>query len=209
MKSYNAVLVALGLVSSSVLAQSGLSASEPAPGQSRMPMPAMGVETGVVPSPDERGVLSSGASNAEMTQSGRDGQLVTPAIAQSRPAAEATSVGVQPQTKNGVTYMCGGIGSDESTYMKQTAARDYNLMMTFAEQRGNYVADVAVRIKDARGKIVLETTCDGPILLVNLPSAGSYRIHAESSGNPMDRTVAVKNGKGHARQVTFAWPHHD
>lgn len=219
MKSLSMLLVALGLVSSTVLAQSdrplpasdpdrmpAAEATQPAAGQGLMPPPTMGVESGAATPAAEDGNLSSGASSAEMAPSGSGGQLITPTIAQSRPAAESSAVSVKPQTQNGVTYMCGGIGEDESTYMRQTAARDYDLMMTFAEKSGNYVADVAVSIKDARGKTILETTCDGPILLVDLPKNGGYRIHAEASGQALDRTVLVKGGKGQVRQLTFAWP---
>ncbi|RJG01582.1 hypothetical protein [Noviherbaspirillum sedimenti] len=223
MKACSTFLMALGLVSSAAMAQSDRPAPEQAPGRmanpgttthptgpSRMPMPTMGSEAGAV-APAEKpadtsGTLSSGASSTEMAPSGSSGQLITPTIAQSRPAA-ATTVGVKPQqTKDGVTYMCGGIGEDESTYMKQTAARDYDLMMTFAEKSGNYVADVNVSIKDAHGKSVLDTTCDGPILLVDLPAGGGYRIHAETGGQAIDRTVLVKGGKAPTRQLTFAWP---
>jgi len=211
------LLAALGLLSTSALAQSDR--LEPAPGRTsdtetitqpaaepgRQPMPTMGGETTAPGPATEDGALSSGASGTEMAPSGSGGQLITPAIAESRPAA-ATAISVQPQTENDVTYMCGGIGDDESTYMKKTAARDYDLMMTFAEKNGNYVADVDVSIKDARGKTVLNTTCDGPILLVDLPAGGGYRIHAETAGRAMNRTVQVKGGKGAVRQLAFAWP---
>ncbi len=201
MKSHTILLLALGLASSATFAQSARSPAESDAGKlpqpetvitppaesTQMPAPVMGSDAGATP---------SAASS---------GQLITPAIAQSRPATEGALITAKPRTENGVTYMCGGVGEDESRYMKQTAAGDYDLMMTFAERNGNYVADVAVSIKDARGKTVLDTTCDGPILLVDLPSGG-YRIHAEADGRALDRTALVKAGKGPARQVTFAWP---
>jgi hypothetical protein len=134
------------------------------------------------------------------------GQLITPDIAQSHPASESTGVAVKPQTDNGVTYLCGGVGDDESAYMKKTAAKDYDLMMTFAEKSGDYVANVDVSIKDARGKTVLNTKCDGPMLLVDFPAGGNYRIRADAGGHTLDRTAAVKSGKGHVREVRFVWP---
>ena len=183
MKSGSIVSIALGLVSSIALAQA--TRPEPLAQHSRMPTPTLESDT---------------------TTSASSGQLITPEIVQSRPLSGASAARIEPQTQNGVTYLCGGIGENESSYLKQTAARDYDLMMTFAEESGNYIADVAVVINDARGKVVLETTCDGPLMLVDFPAAGSYRIHAEAGGKAIDRTVLVKGEKGKPRQLSFAWP---
>ncbi|QAU34043.1 hypothetical protein [Janthinobacterium sp. 17J80-10] len=212
MKSCSTVLVALGMLSSTALAQTTRPEPLPLPESSRMPMPGMRSDTvpatRVTPAtsfPQQPAEMSSGSSANEAGASQSTGQLITPAIVQSRPNA-AGDVGIKPQTKNGVRYLCGGVSEDESAYMKKIAAKDYDLMMTFAEKSGNYVADVAVAIKDARGKTLLEATCDGPIMLVDLPAAGGYRIHAETAGKAIDRTVLVKGDKGHLRQLTFAWP---
>lgn len=209
MKSYGTLLVALGMLSSNAFAQTVRPEALAEP--SRLPMPTMRADTAVpatrvtpaTSAVQENGERSSGSSSNDGT--GSTGQLITPDIARPRTAA-ATGLGIKPQTKNGITYMCGGVGEEESAYMKEAAARDYDLMMTFAEKNGNYVADVAVEIKDARGKTLLEATCDGPIMLVDLPAAGGYRIHAETDGKAIDRTVLVKGDKGRLRQLTFAWP---
>lgn len=212
MKSYGTLLVALGMLSSSAHAQTAR--PEPLPEPSRLPMPTMRSDTAVpatrvTPATSavvqENGEKSSGSSGNAARESGSTGQLITPDIARPRTAG-ATGVSIKPQTKNGITYLCGGVGEEESAYMKETAARDYDLMMTFAEKNGNYVANVAVAIKDARGKTLLEAMCDGPIMLVDLPAAGGYRIHAETDGKAIDRTVLVKGDKGPLRQLTFAWP---
>ena len=213
MKFGRTLLLALGLVPSIVLAQA--TRPEPLPQSSRMPTPTLESDTsvpatsGTAPTSaaqEEAGEPSSGSAGSDAATSGSSGQLITPEIAQSRPFSTASAASIAPQTRDGVTYMCGGIGESESMYLKETAARDYDLMMTFVEKNGNYLAGVAVVIKDSRGKIVLETTCDGPIMLVDLPAAGGYRIHAETDGKAIDRTVLVKGEKGGRRQLTFAWP---
>ena len=213
MKFGRTLLLALGLVPSIVLAQA--TRPEPLPQSSRMPTPTLESDTsvpatsGTAPTSaaqEEAGEPSSGSAGSDAATSGSSGQLITPEIAQSRPSSTASAASIAPQTRDGVTYMCGGIGESESMYLKETAARDYDLMMTFVEKNGNYLAGVAVVIKDSRGKIVLETTCDGPIMLVDLPAAGGYRIHAETGGKAIDRTVLVKGEKGGRRQLTFAWP---
>lgn len=120
------------------------------------------------------------------------------ALAQSALAAD-----LQPRTENGITYLCGGVGLDESTSMKQ-AARDYDLMSTFAAQDGSYLADVQVEILGKNGQPVLQTTCDGPMMLVKLPQSGSYRVRAAVGGHAQTKSAQVG---GHATQrLVFVWP---
>jgi hypothetical protein len=112
---------------------------------------------------------------------------------------------LQPQTENGITYLCGGVGEEQASYMKQSKS-DYDLMLTFATRNGDYLADVDVAIKDAKGKPVFNTTCGGPILLVNLPRSGVYRVQAKAEDYSLRKTVKVK-AKGHTtHSVVMAWP---
>lgn len=105
------------------------------------------------------------------------------------------------QMQNDISYVTGGFGADESCAMKD-AAGNYDLMLTFAERDGSYVADVNVQIIDSRGHTVLETV-SGPLLLANLP-AGKYRVRADYNGASRWQTVSV-GGRRHSRLV-FAWP---
>ncbi len=108
------------------------------------------------------------------------------------------------QQQGSVQYVSGGIGLDESEAMK-AAAKDYPLALTFAAQRdgkADYVANVAVTISDAQGKSVLQTTAEGPYMLVKLP-AGNYKISATYNGQAQQREVSVQN-TGTARAV-FEW----
>ena len=145
-----------------------------------------------------------------------------PSQAQQPPAAPASSSQVQPplsgfvgpvatlsqpeaKSENGVSYLCGGVGLDESDSMKRQA-HNYDLMLTFAARDGSYLADANVDIADARGRSVLATTCGAPILLVNLPKSGTYRIRSEISGHAQTRTVSVSTKKGSAKSVVMVWP---
>ncbi len=70
-------------------------------------------------------------------------------------AADMTAL-PEAQNQNGITYLSGGIGLDESTAMK-AAARDYTLMLTCSVQpTGKYLSDVKVNIADNSGSPVLE-----------------------------------------------------
>ncbi|MEC5160484.1 MULTISPECIES: hypothetical protein [unclassified Janthinobacterium] len=120
----------------------------------------------------------------------------------STPAVDA-AVQLAPKTENGITYLCGGIGSTEAAQMKRDAG-NYHLMLTFAENTGAYLAAVDVSIADTRGNELLRTSCDAPIMLVNFPKAGGYRVRAEVDGHPVNRLVRVGR-RGHS-SVAMVWP---
>jgi hypothetical protein len=132
----------------------------------------------------------------------------TPAAGASANAAASadaqTAAQLTPKSENGVTYLCGGIGAAEAAQMKREAA-NYNLMLTFAESSGAYMANVSVDIADAHGKPILHTVCDAPIMLVDLPTAGSYKITADVNGNPVSKTVRARPGRRGAA-VGMTWP---
>lgn len=101
-------------------------------------------------------------------------------------------------------HVCGGIGVGEQQRMKSQAA-DHDLMLTFATSSGAYLADVGVQIRDSHGKRVVDATCDGPIMLVDLPGPGTYRITARSDGVSRERSVSTGRGKRPASAI-FVWP---
>jgi hypothetical protein len=140
----------------------------------------------------------AGGTSANVPASG-----VNPTSA-SASADAPTAVQLTPKSENGVTYLCGGIGAAEAAQMKREAA-NYNLMLTFAESSGAYMANVSVDIADAGGKPILHTVCDAPIMLVDLPAAGSYTITAEVNGNPVSKTVRARPGRRGAA-VGMTWP---
>ncbi|MBK5965934.1 hypothetical protein CCR95_18095 [Thiocystis minor] len=128
--------------------------------------------------------------------------LLAIGMLQVTPALAADLSGLPPaQMHNGITYITGGIGQPESDAMKAAAGR-YDLMLTFAERSGAYLAGVKVNIADRSGDTILDLI-SGPILLVDLP-AGSYRVRADVAGNPLVKTIDIA-GKTH-RHVAYAWP---
>ena len=108
----------------------------------------------------------------------------------------------KPETKDGITYLSGGVGKSEAAAMKAEEKR-YPLSMTFSAAKDNeYLASVPVTIKNAKGQTLLDTVSDGPIMLVKLP-AGKYTVAAEAYGQSLRRTVQVKP-KGDT-PVVFHW----
>lgn len=120
------------------------------------------------------------------------------ASAGAAPARAQTSALPPPLTQNGVSYLCGGVGSDDAAAMKRAAAR-HNLMLTFATRSGNFVSGVDVDIRDGRGRSLLKTTCDGPIMLVDVPKGGRYRIYGDIDGRTTSAEAQVgPDSKGKA-----------
>jgi hypothetical protein len=108
-----------------------------------------------------------------------------------------------PAQAAGATYRCGGIGTDESQQMKAEAA-NHDMMLTFASSTGAYLADVKVDISNAKGESVAAGNCKGPIMLVDVPEAGEYRITAQYNGVTKQQSMHVgRPGKGAGS--TFVW----
>jgi hypothetical protein len=116
----------------------------------------------------------------------------------------AASLGAQPvapraYTRGDVSYMSGGIGSDEARVMRDAAA-DYPLTLELAAAAGGprdeYVSNAEVRIVDSRGGQVLDTRTDGPFMLVRLP-AGTYSIDVQWNGVHRQRTVEIGERRQH------------
>jgi len=148
--------------------------------------------------------LSSAALAQDPTPAPADMQPPAQPGMQADTRSDSSGIKVHPKTENGFTYMCGGIGSDESNYMKH-AAKNYNLMSTFARQDGSYLADININISDKSGKTTLQTTCSGPIMLVKFPHAGTYTIRADAGGRTQTKTAQVQ-AKGGSHALDFVWP---
>lgn len=100
-------------------------------------------------------------------------------------------------------HACGGVGERSQAAMRALAPR-YDLALTFATRSGHYLADVEVEVVDRRGGRVLRLTCDGPMLLLQLPRAGRYTVIARSGGREVRQLVRVPSG-GRTSAV-LRWP---
>lgn len=107
--------------------------------------------------------------------------------------AQAQSAAMPPMRGQGAAqYVCGGIGSDESTAIR-AAMKDHPLSLLFARGDGAYLADVAVTIKDAGGATALAMRASGPVCLIDIP-AGRYTIEATVEGASKRQEVTVGGG---------------
>lgn len=126
--------------------------------------------------------------------------------------AGATAVGVAQaqlppaQTANGIQYVTGGFGQEESSAFKQ-ARSNYALALTFAVSGAGsasspYAGNVQVLVRNAQGGTVLNATSTGPYFLVNL-EPGTYRLDATYEGDTQSREVAITQGK--TADLKFTW----
>jgi hypothetical protein len=108
------------------------------------------------------------------------------------------------QVSDGVSYVTGGVGLEESTTIKKMR-QDYPLTMVFAETtsdgRNQYLYGVQVEIEKGNG-LLFATETEGPYLLVRLPP-GSYRVTASHNGVAKIQTISVGTKP---KQVGWAWP---
>lgn len=87
-------------------------------------------------------------------------------------------------------WVGGGIGEGERVDMLMLLP-DYNLrVLTVAEKSGAYLAGAEVVLRDATGRVVLETELAGPLLLARL-APGKYEVQATYGGKAQTRTVTI------------------
>lgn len=114
---------------------------------------------------------------------------------------DSAGVQVQQQQQNGISYLSGGIGVDESKAIQQS--HGYNLHMTFSVGVENkYIPDVDVVISRSPSQTVLNLTQAGPLVYVQLPP-GKYTVQATRNGVTRHDTTDV--GSGTARNLVFHW----
>ena len=109
------------------------------------------------------------------------------------------------KTQGDATFITGGIGSDESSAMF-AAAKKWSLLIEMSEidgsGRGVWIAGINIRVLNAKQQTILETVCDGPLMLLNaLP--GQYTIEASYQGKLLKRSVVLKEGD--SQKLTLFW----
>lgn len=141
--------------------------------------------------------------NTDIEYPNTDGQLSPCGLEQSLeeinqlPTPEATKVGE-------VSYISGGSCSDSVIQMKGLA-KSFPLEVVLVEKEGSkevYIADVKIKINDAKNNNILEVVTDGAFLLVNLPD-GQYEIISEYNLVSQSKRVNI-NHKKHER-IVFLW----
>ncbi|GAA5236285.1 hypothetical protein FOZ76_24380 [Verticiella sediminum] len=120
-----------------------------------------------------------------------------------RPQGQSWTTDGMPTVReeNGVRYVTGGFGLDESTALRK-AMSDYRVSFVLSRASGEYVAFVPIEITGMRGAPSLTVKAEGPYLLMDLPR-GSYQAKATYEGRTLTRNFTV--GAGGSQRIGFAW----
>lgn len=110
------------------------------------------------------------------------------------------------QNENGVVYVSGGIGQEESSAFRQ-AKSQYPLALTFAttsegSTASPFASDVQVVIRNEHDANILNVTSTGPYLLARL-EAGKYKVFATFTGETQSRNITIKDSG--TTDIIFTW----
>lgn len=114
-------------------------------------------------------------------------------------AAVAFAAPAIAQTAGDASHLCGGVSEDQRA---EEEAFPHTLKLVYAQPDGHFLADVATRIEDSAGNVIIETTCAGPWLLANLAD-GQYQIVSTFQGETKTTTVSVSGTGAQEQLVTF------
>mgnify|MGYP006296639219 CR=1 FL=1 len=115
--------------------------------------------------------------------------------------AALSSNAIAQNKGNTPAFVTGGVGLDEIAQLSAVSSQ-YSLKLVFALKAGNYLADVAVTVKDAKGGKIIDTVTQGPWLLAKVPP-GAYTVTATFDGKPVTQSTTVKANA--RREVVFRW----
>jgi hypothetical protein len=109
------------------------------------------------------------------------------------------------KTQGDISFITGGIGSDESSAIF-AAAKKWSLLIEMSEidggGRGVWIAGIDIRVLNEKQQTLLETICDGPLMLLNIPP-GQYTVEASYQGKLLKRNVTLKEGD--SQKLTLFW----
>jgi hypothetical protein len=111
----------------------------------------------------------------------------------------------EAKVSQGIEYISGGIGSEESDAML-ALGKKWPLVLEFSQdhpQRPLWVADVKVKILDQKKKVIFEALSDGPIMLLKM-TAGKYDAEYTFEGKILKRSLVVEEGK--FQKQSIVWP---
>ncbi|ABC36274.1 hypothetical protein BTRA_5119 [Burkholderia thailandensis USAMRU Malaysia  len=115
-------------------------------------------------------------------------------------AVSYADTALTPIERDGVTYVAGGIGSDEAAVFSEQASR-YNLHMTFVSKTGKHLSVFDAVIQEGPRQ-VLAAQATGPFLYVRLP-AGCHTASARDRHGRETKQVRIDSHRG--AELRFYW----
>ncbi|MDA8137606.1 MAG: hypothetical protein M0036_03030 [Desulfobacteraceae bacterium] len=103
-------------------------------------------------------------------------------------------------SNNGVAYQSSGVGTNDRTQMDLMDAR-YNLKIIFHYPSGDYPSPINVKIKDEKGKVLIDADTKSLWFFAKLP-AGQYLITTELDSQVWKRNITIGP---HTRSLIEDW----
>jgi hypothetical protein len=110
----------------------------------------------------------------------------------------------QTQYSQGVSYITGGVGEEESTAIL-AEAKQWPLLLELSQLengRGVWIFGSQIKILDSKNAVVFDAKADGPYMLINL-TAGDYVIQASYLGVEQKRSISMKVGQ--SQKISIFW----
>jgi len=123
------------------------------------------------------------------------------AVALSASAAWADEA-LEPHQQGDVTYISGGIGSDETDALA-LLKKDYNLQLTSTDATGHYLGGSRVIISNAAHATLVDVLAQGPLFYAHLPN-GRYLVETINASSSKKQSVTIASGK--TSRLHFTWP---
>lgn len=102
----------------------------------------------------------------------------------------------QTQYSQGISYITGGVGEEESTSIL-TEAKQWPVLLELSQLengRGVWIFGSQIKILNAQNVVVFDAKAEGPYMLINL-TTGDYAIQASYQGVAQKRAISVKAGQ--------------
>lgn len=110
----------------------------------------------------------------------------------------------QSQYSQGVSYITGGVGEEESTAIL-AEAKQWPLLLELSQLengRGVWIFGSQIKILNAKNTVVFDALAAGPYMLINL-TAGDYVIQASYQGIEQKRSISIKTGQ--SQKISIFW----
>jgi hypothetical protein len=110
----------------------------------------------------------------------------------------------QTQYSQGVSYITGGVGEEESSAIL-AEAKQWPLLLELSQLengRGIWIFGSQIKILDTKNAVIFDAKADGPYMLVNL-TAGDYVIQASYLGVEQKRSISMKAGQ--SQKISIFW----
>lgn len=108
------------------------------------------------------------------------------------------------QHANGISYITGGVGEEESLAIV-AEAKQWPLFLELSQLengRGVWIFGADIKILNSKQQVVFEAQAEGPYMVINL-DAGDYSIEASYQGVVQKRAISVKANT--PQKVSIFW----